>query len=96
VASIDGIKILNDPGLQADKTQALWFIGMGTGGPAVTAGAMLLLYEVALALFIGLAFAGQGQARVHEGVQGIRQGRMHVGDPVLGAVRGGHSRRAGY
>ncbi|MRF23193.1 type VI secretion protein, partial [Stenotrophomonas sp. MY18] len=32
----------------------MWFIGMGTGGPAVTAGAMLLLYEVALALFIGL------------------------------------------
>ncbi|WP_445979156.1 type IV secretion system protein [Stenotrophomonas muris] len=54
LSSIDGIKILNDPGLQADKTRALWFIGMGTGGPAVTAGAMLLLYEVALALFIGL------------------------------------------
>ena len=54
MASIDGIKILNDPGLQADKTRALWFIGLGTGGPAVTAGAMLLLYEVALALFIGL------------------------------------------
>ncbi len=48
LSSIDGIKILNDPGLQADKTRALWFIGMGTGGPAVTAGAMLLLYEVAL------------------------------------------------
>ncbi|MCO7487259.1 type IV secretion system protein [Stenotrophomonas maltophilia] len=54
LSSIDGIKILNDPGLQADKTRALWFIGLGTGGPAVTAGAMLLLYEVALALFIGL------------------------------------------
>ncbi|WP_257945153.1 type IV secretion system protein, partial [Klebsiella pneumoniae] len=40
LSSIDGIKILNDPGLQADKTRALWFIGMGTGGPAVTAGAM--------------------------------------------------------
>jgi type IV secretion system protein VirB6 len=54
LSSIDGIKILNDPGLQADKTRALWFIGLGTGGPAATAGAMLLLYEVALALFIGL------------------------------------------
>ena len=43
LSSIDGIKILNDPGLQADKTRALWFIGLGTGGPAVTAGAMLLL-----------------------------------------------------
>ncbi len=54
LSSIDGIKVLDDPGLQADKTRALWFIGMGTGGPAVTAGSMLLLYEVAMALFIGL------------------------------------------
>ncbi|MGV8958885.1 MAG: type IV secretion system protein [Stenotrophomonas sp.] len=54
LSSIDGIKVLDDPGLQADKTRALWFIGLGTGGPAVTAGSMLLLYEVAMALFIGL------------------------------------------
>ncbi|WP_188218757.1 type IV secretion system protein [Stenotrophomonas sepilia] len=54
LSSIDGIKILNDPELQADKTRAMWFIGLGTGGPAVTAGSMLLLYEVAMALFIGL------------------------------------------
>ncbi len=53
LSSIDGIKILNDPGLQEDKTRAIWFIGLGTGGPAVTAGSMLLLYEVAMALFIG-------------------------------------------
>ncbi len=53
LSSIDGIKILNDPGLQEDKTRAMWFIGLGTGGPAVTAGSMLLLYEVAMALFIG-------------------------------------------
>ncbi len=53
LSSIDGIKIPNDPGLQEDKTRAMWFIGLGTGGPAVTAGSMLLLYEVAMALFIG-------------------------------------------
>lgn len=53
LSSVDGIKILNDPGLQEDKTRAMWFIGLGTGGPAVTAGSMLLLYEVAMALFIG-------------------------------------------
>ncbi len=53
LSSIDGIKILNDPGLQEDKTRAMWFIGLGTGGPAVTAGSMLLRYEVAMALFIG-------------------------------------------
>ncbi|NWF32377.1 type IV secretion system protein [Stenotrophomonas sp. SAM-B] len=54
LSSIDGIKVLDDPGLQSDKTRALWFIGLGTGGPAVTAGSMLLLYEVAMALFIGM------------------------------------------
>ena len=27
LSSIDGIKILNDPELQADKTRAMWFIG---------------------------------------------------------------------
>ncbi len=54
LSSIDAIKGLDDPGLQADKTRAQWFIGLGAGGPAVTAGSMLLLYEVAMALFIGL------------------------------------------
>ncbi|ARQ90419.1 MULTISPECIES: type IV secretion system protein [Stenotrophomonas] len=54
LSSIDAIKVLDDPGLQADKTRAQWFIGLGAGGPAVTAGSMLLLYEVAMALFIGL------------------------------------------
>ena len=54
LSSIDAIKVIDDPGLQADKTRAQWFIGLGTGGPAVTAGSMLLLYEVAMALFIGL------------------------------------------
>ena len=29
LSSIDGIKILNDPELQADKTRAMWFIGLG-------------------------------------------------------------------
>ncbi|WP_256643115.1 type IV secretion system protein [Stenotrophomonas sp. 9(2022)] len=53
LSSVDAIRVLDDPGLQADKTRAQWFIGLGTGGPAVTAGAMLLLYEVAMALFIG-------------------------------------------
>ena len=54
LSSIDAIKVLDDGELQADKTRAMWFVGLGTGGPAVTAGSMLLLYEVAIALFIGL------------------------------------------
>jgi type IV secretion system protein VirB6 len=53
LASVDYIKVVDDEGLRQDKAQAMWFIGLGTGGPAVTAGAMLLLYEVAIALFIG-------------------------------------------
>lgn len=49
LSSLEVIKVLDDPGLQQDKTRAMWFIGLGTGGPAVTAGSMLLLYQVAIA-----------------------------------------------
>ncbi len=54
LSGIDAIKVLDDGNLRDDKNRALRAVGLGTGGPAVTAGAMLLLYEVALALFIGL------------------------------------------
>ncbi|MGF6419530.1 type IV secretion system protein VirB6 [Stenotrophomonas sp. AN71] len=54
LSSVDALDVMGDVTLDSAKTRAMWFIGMGTGGPAVTAGSMLLLYEVALALFIGL------------------------------------------
>ncbi len=54
LSDIDAIKVLDDGNLRDDKNRASRAVGLGTGGPAVTAGAMLLLYEVALALFIGL------------------------------------------
>lgn len=54
LSSVDVLDVAGDVTLDNAKTRAMWFIGMGTGGPAVTAGAMLLLYEVAMALFIGL------------------------------------------
>ncbi|CAM4182766.1 type VI secretion protein [Stenotrophomonas lactitubi] len=54
LSSIDAIQVLKDESLQGQKTQAQIFIGLGTGGPAITAGAMLLLYQIAMALFIGL------------------------------------------
>lgn len=54
LSSVDALDVVGDVTLDNAKTRAMWFIGMGTGGPAVTAGSMLLLYEVALALFIGL------------------------------------------
>ena len=43
-----------DPVLEDKKTRASWFIGVGTAGPALVAGAMILMYKVAIALFIGL------------------------------------------
>jgi len=54
LSAVDMLDVAGDETLDSAKTRAMWFIGLGTGGPAVTAGSMLLLYEVALALFIGL------------------------------------------
>ena len=53
LSSVDAIKVIDDPSISSEKTQAQLFIGMGTGGPAVVAGSMLLLYQIALALFVG-------------------------------------------
>jgi type IV secretion system protein VirB6 len=53
LSSIDAIQVIDDPSISNEKTQAQLFIGMGTGGPAVVAGSMLLLYQVAMSLFIG-------------------------------------------
>ncbi|RDZ28737.1 type IV secretion system protein [Lysobacter silvisoli] len=54
LTSIDMIDVVRDPTLDDDKTRAMWFVGMGTGGPAIVAGISLLLYEIAMALFVGL------------------------------------------
>ncbi|TXH66869.1 MAG: type VI secretion protein, partial [Lysobacteraceae bacterium] len=54
MSSIEAIKVLDDPALLGEKNRALWMVGIGTAGPAMTGGAMLLLYEIALALFVGL------------------------------------------
>jgi type IV secretion system protein VirB6 len=53
LSSVDAIKVVDDPSISSDKTQAQLFIGLGTGGPAVVAGSMLLLYQIAMALFVG-------------------------------------------
>jgi type IV secretion system protein VirB6 len=53
LSSIDALDVVSDPTLDGQKTRAMWFAGVGVGGPAVTGGAMLLLYEIAMALFIG-------------------------------------------
>jgi len=54
LSSIDALDVVSDPTLDDDKTRAMWFVGLGTGGPALVGGTMLLLYEIALALFVGL------------------------------------------
>ena len=37
------------------QTRTMWFTGIGTAGPAVVGGAMLMLNKIALALFIGFS-----------------------------------------
>lgn len=54
MGSIDAIQVAGEETLDSAKTRALWFAGFGTGGPAMTAGAMLLLNKIAMALFVGL------------------------------------------
>lgn len=51
--SLDQIKSHNDEELDERKRQAKIMSGIGSGGPAVVAGSMLLLYQVAIAMFIG-------------------------------------------
>ncbi|MEO8001699.1 MAG: type IV secretion system protein [Arenimonas sp.] len=53
-SSIDALQSGGDPMVGDAKSRAIWFTGVGTGGPAITAGVMLLLNKIALALFTGL------------------------------------------
>ena len=53
LTSVSVLDVAGDVTLDSAKTRAMWFIGLGTGGPAVTAGAMLLLYQIAMSLLIG-------------------------------------------
>jgi type IV secretion system protein VirB6 len=56
LSSIDAVKISEVGSLELSdqKTRALWMVGLGAAGPPVVAGVMLLMYQVAIALFIGL------------------------------------------
>jgi type IV secretion system protein VirB6 len=54
LSSIDTLDVAGDTILNDSKERAMWFAGIGTGGPAVMAGTMLLLNKVAMALFVGL------------------------------------------
>jgi type IV secretion system protein VirB6 len=54
LSSIDVINVATDPTIDDDKNRAMYLVAVGTAGPAITAGAMLLFYQVAIALFLGL------------------------------------------
>jgi type IV secretion system protein VirB6 len=54
ITAIDAVDTASDPTLDRRKTQAMALAGIGTGGPAIVAGSMLLLYQMAMALFVGL------------------------------------------
>jgi type IV secretion system protein VirB6 len=54
MSSIDAVQDAGDPVTNGTKDRALWFSSLGTAGPAITGGTMLLLNKIAMALFVGL------------------------------------------
>ncbi len=52
LSSIDAVNVVQDPTLQDDKKTAMLMTGFGTAGPAMIGGALLLMYQMALAMFI--------------------------------------------
>ena len=54
MSSIDAVQDAGDPRTGDTKDRAMWFSGIGTAGPAITGGTMLLLNKIAMALFVGL------------------------------------------
>jgi type IV secretion system protein VirB6 len=56
MAAIDTVQVpYGDENTASEKTRTMMIATLGTAGPAMTAGAMLLLYQVAIALVVGLA-----------------------------------------
>lgn len=43
-----------NPANKTEKDRAIWLTGVGVAGPSIVGGAMLLLYKIAMALFVGL------------------------------------------
>jgi type IV secretion system protein VirB6 len=54
LSSIDLIDTGGDEVVADAKTRAQWFTGIGVGGPALVGGTMLLLFRIAIAIFVGL------------------------------------------
>lgn len=58
LGSVEAIQVRETPGdgssAETNKSRNMYFAGWGTAGPAVTAGVMLTLNKIAMALFVGL------------------------------------------
>jgi type IV secretion system protein VirB6 len=55
LSAIDAVQVPpDDPESSASKARAMFMAGFGTASPPMAAGAMLLLYQFTIALFIGL------------------------------------------
>lgn len=52
---LDTIDTADNEYLEGKISQARWFAGVGTAGPAVVAGTMLIMFRIAMALFVGFA-----------------------------------------
>ena len=52
---LDGIDTADSDYLENKISEARWFAGIGTAGPAIIAGTMLIMFRIAIALFIGFA-----------------------------------------
>jgi len=53
LSSIDVLQTGGDPAIEDAKARSAWFAAIGTAGPAVIGGAMLLINKIAMGLFIG-------------------------------------------
>lgn len=54
LGSVEAVKVVPGSDADAAKKRSMYFVGIGTAGPAITAGIMLTLNKVAMALFVGL------------------------------------------
>lgn len=52
--ALDALNTNNVSAIKEDADRAMWMSTVGVAGPSVVAGSMMLLYKIALALFIGL------------------------------------------
>lgn len=53
MSSIDLLQTGGSEAIADAKSRAQWFAGIGTGGPAIVGGTMLLMFKIALGLFVG-------------------------------------------